>query len=366
MLSIRRRLQPKHQVLVLKCYPPPQKNAIEYKPNSSELSYLLYYASTRRSKLRKLGDFLERKTSTDVHHSRIGIVQITLQIVRALIVKCPRDLPLYSDYVLSILTAVLKSHDATMVEESLATWEIYCAHYDPTSLAADHNHRLQYDEVIDLYTSYASKRAPIPQKGKASIPLAQRYRSLGLKAIKSLVSSEPFQTHNERHLRILVPVILQNLDSDQPKYFSLLRSREKSKEKLDKEAVYRTRQSVSLGRSTDSIEADPEDAAATTADLDQKADEEVAVLALQALRHIFTADDHSHLRAAVHAMLHFIALRHTRAIAHSQKQDLEGDGSYWSEASGLRSKVDTSSSYWSPTPYLGVQSPSEISVTSYY
>ena len=74
MDSIRRRCRPKHQVLVLNCYPRHMKNNMEVKPNSSELSYLLYYASTRRSKLQKVGDFLDRRTTSDVWRGRIGYV----------------------------------------------------------------------------------------------------------------------------------------------------------------------------------------------------------------------------------------------------------------------------------------------------
>lgn len=71
MISIRDRVRPKHQVLILKCYPRFTKNAAEIKPNSSELSYLLYYASSRRSKLQKVGLFLEKKTASDLARGRI-------------------------------------------------------------------------------------------------------------------------------------------------------------------------------------------------------------------------------------------------------------------------------------------------------
>lgn len=74
MEAIRQKCRPKHQVLVLKCYPRHQKNNVEVKPNSSELSYLLYYASTRRSKLQKVGDFLDKRTTSDVWKGRIGYV----------------------------------------------------------------------------------------------------------------------------------------------------------------------------------------------------------------------------------------------------------------------------------------------------
>ena len=56
----------------MKCYPKTTKGAVDVKPNSSELSYLLYYATTRRSKVQKVGAFLEIKTASDVWRARIG------------------------------------------------------------------------------------------------------------------------------------------------------------------------------------------------------------------------------------------------------------------------------------------------------
>lgn len=52
------------------------------KPNSSELSYLLYYATTRRSKVQKVGAFLEKKTAGDVWRARIGYVGIVSSGIR--------------------------------------------------------------------------------------------------------------------------------------------------------------------------------------------------------------------------------------------------------------------------------------------
>ena len=57
---------------MLKCYPKFQKNAVDVRPNPSELSYLLYYASTRRSKIQKVAAFLEKRTASDVWRGRIG------------------------------------------------------------------------------------------------------------------------------------------------------------------------------------------------------------------------------------------------------------------------------------------------------
>lgn len=64
--------RPKHQVLVLKCYPATIKTMADPKPNPSELSYLLYYASTRRSKLQKVVEFLDKRTGRDLWRGRMG------------------------------------------------------------------------------------------------------------------------------------------------------------------------------------------------------------------------------------------------------------------------------------------------------
>ena len=78
MNAIQDRCRPKHQVLVLKCYPRTRKGAVDVKPNSSELSYLLFYATSRRSKIQKIGAFLEKKTASDVWRVRIGYVAVEI------------------------------------------------------------------------------------------------------------------------------------------------------------------------------------------------------------------------------------------------------------------------------------------------
>lgn len=80
------RLRPKHAQLILKCYPRlPKNSAADVKPNSSELSYLLYYASTRQHKLPKVGHFLETRTASDVYHWQSAAVHVTLRILTAIL-----------------------------------------------------------------------------------------------------------------------------------------------------------------------------------------------------------------------------------------------------------------------------------------
>lgn len=57
----------KHATLINNCYP--EKEG-EKGPRSSELSYLVFYASSRPVKLTKVGLFLEKKVERDIAKGR--------------------------------------------------------------------------------------------------------------------------------------------------------------------------------------------------------------------------------------------------------------------------------------------------------
>jgi hypothetical protein len=306
MKAARQACRPKHQVLVLKCYPKFQKNNVDVKANSSELSYLLYYASTRRSKLQKVGDFLDKRTTKDVWKGSTGSVQVTLQIVKALIEKCPRDLPLYAGAVLRILRTILTSNDVAMVEESVPTFEALCAHQDPAALAADQDYIKQYDEIAQLYAQLASKDTAKAGKTPVSWPVAIRYRKAGLQALKAVASSESLASETGRQLAVIIPVILLNMHAESGAYIRRLEYRETQKDEHEKEHAVRRRQSVSTARTDEEDGGDAVAAAGTTEDADKLAEEEVGVLALQALRNIFQGVNRGQLRLATSAVLKFI------------------------------------------------------------
>ena len=140
-------IHPKHEQLVLKCYPRlPKNSTADVQPNSSELSYLTYYASSRSSKLPKVGAFLERKTAKDVHKAQSARVLVTLQILTALLsiksVESPGGFPLIAPYVLRIIIDILNNTtDISLIEASGTTWSAFCAHQDQAILAADHSYR---------------------------------------------------------------------------------------------------------------------------------------------------------------------------------------------------------------------------------
>ncbi|KAL9082949.1 MAG: hypothetical protein Q9165_008712 [Trypethelium subeluteriae] len=309
MNTIRQSVRPKHQVLILKCYPKLGRNNQEARPNSSELSYLLYYASTRRSKLQKVGQFLERRTARDVGRGRTGNVQVTLQILRALIEKCPRDLSLFAPFVLRILRNILRSGDIQSCEDTVETFEAFCRHQDPAILAADQEYLKQYEEIVSIYAVFASKDTPVQTKGPTSVPIAVRYRETGLEALKAVVSSESLSADTSKQLGLIVPVVLENLYSKHGSHLALLQAREQEKERLEKEQAFKRRQSSSTMRTAETDEADPIAASGTTADADKLAEEEVGCLALSVLRVIFNVVNRSQLRIATAAVVRFLTKR---------------------------------------------------------
>lgn len=241
--------------------------------------------------------------------------------------KCARDLPLFSPYVLSILNAVLQSKDVSLLEESVDTFEAFCANYDAAQYASDASHVRQYDDIIVAYAAFGSKDGPSRSKTQ-NIPLAVRYRNAGSEAIKSLVSAESFVAGNGRQLRFVMPSILQNLYSETPRHFERLQMREKAQEDQGKEQFRKQRQSMAANRVEDSSEMDPTVAAGTAADVDERAEEEVAVLAMQSLRHIFAMDNPALLRIATQSILDFTSKR-VVASNPAGVADAQGPQSQW-------------------------------------
>ncbi|KAL2198593.1 hypothetical protein P885DRAFT_32991 [Corynascus similis CBS 632.67] len=327
MNAIQQKCRPKHQVLVLKCYPRTTKGAVDVKPNSSELSYLLFYAQSRRSKIQKVGNFLGKKTASDVYRQRIGNVQVTLQILTALIEKTPKDLPLFASCVLQILEQILKSRDITMVESSIPTFEAFCSHHDPTSLMADLAYQRQYLDVVQQYASLASTRA-FPGKLEPSKPIALRWRNTGLKAIKSIASSDALSSVMTQQYDLTVPMILENLWTDNEDFLDVLHQRAEMGEKLGG-TLLRRRTSVATVQTAESdSNTNPIALADTAVDMDKLAEENTGVLAMECLRQIFVATNRSQVHAATVALLKFIEER-VNQQEEVVKTDSDGRDSGW-------------------------------------
>jgi hypothetical protein len=226
----------------------------------------------------------------------------------ALIEKAPRDLPLYAPYVLRILNIILRNHDITMVESSIPTFEAFCEHHDVASLSADQEYLRQYEEIVKTYASFASTRSSSPsQKGAVSAPVAMRWRNVGLQAIKSVASSDALASVAGRQLHVIVPILLENLWTDNEDFIDLIEHRAQLEEKVDAEKLLRRRTSIATVRTAETL-ADAT-LSQTTADADKVAEEDIGVSAIQCLRQIFVANNRSHINIATVATLDFIAER---------------------------------------------------------
>ncbi|KAF4467046.1 EFR3 [Fusarium albosuccineum] len=309
MNAIQQKCRPKHQVLVLKCYPRTTKGAVDVKPNSSELSYLLYYATSRRSKIQKIGAFLEKKTASDVWRLRIGNVQVTLQILAALIEKLHKDVVLIAPYVLKVLDTVLRSEDITMIESSLPTFEAFCDHHDAALLSADQAYLRQYEDIVHLYAKLASTQ-PAPGKESLSSPVKVRWRNAGLEAIRSISTADALSSITGRQMDVIMPRILENLWSDTPDFLEVLQQRVEAEERVDTEKQLRRRTSIATVATVDGAgDPNPVALSGTAGDVDKLAEEEVGVLAMQCLKSIFIVPNRSQIHGATVSLLSFIQER---------------------------------------------------------
>ncbi|KAF3768561.1 hypothetical protein M406DRAFT_215858, partial [Cryphonectria parasitica EP155] len=307
MHALQQKCRPKHQVLVLKCYPRTSKGAVDVKPNSSELSYLLFYATSRRTKIQKVGSFLEKKTASDVWRQRIGNVQVTLQILEALIEKSPKDLPLFAPSVLKILDLILRSGDITMVESSIPTFDAFCQNHDASSLFADQLYLGQYEAIVKQYASLASTREPQGGvKNKRSKPVALRWRNAGLEAIKSIAASDALSSPAGRQIDTLVPMILENLWTDDEDSLDVLLRRANMEEKVSTEHLLKRRNSSATARTAEG-EGDPNPIAlsGSAGDVEKMEEEDAGVLAIQCLKQIFVVPNRSQMHTATTALLRF-------------------------------------------------------------
>ena len=117
-----------------------------------------------------------------------------------------------------------------------------------------------------------------------------RWRSVGLKAIRSVASSEALASPAGRQVNLVVPILLENLWTDNGDFLDLLEHRAELEEKVDTEKMLRRRTSVSTVRTVEPAE-NPLTLSQTTADADKLAEEDIGVLAIQCLKHIFVVNN---------------------------------------------------------------------------
>ena len=111
-----------------------------------------------------------------------------------------------------------------------------------------------------------------------------------MEALKSVASSEALASVAGRQVHVVVPTLLENLWTDNGDFLDLLEHRADLEEKIDSEKLLRRRASVSTVRTVEPTEV-PLTLSQTTADADKVAEEEIGVLAMQCLKHVFVVNN---------------------------------------------------------------------------
>jgi len=197
-----------------------------------------------------------------------------------------------------------------MVEESIPTFEAFCQHHDVATLAADQQLIELYEDIVRIYASYGALKTPVQPKGGLNAPIAILWRSAGLRAVKSITSSEAVGADGGRQMNIIMPVILQNLHSGDEEHLRQLQARAEAVDSTAEKQAIRRRMSIATVQNSEG-DSRPTSAAlnGTADDADRLAEEEVGVQAMESLKQIFVANNRAQIRMATGAMLKFICTR---------------------------------------------------------
>lgn len=187
----------KHQKLILQCYP--AGKAPDKKPNSSELSYLLYYALTRRIKLEKVSVFLDRKTASDSHHNRTGNVLVSLSIVAALIERCADNLNVFAPYVCSILLLALKIQDIAVAREVVLTYGTFCTHLDLALFSGD-------KDFVGKFSDLSQELVNIGENKQG--PNKLEWKLLSLTSCRYVFSCLGYSKLSKKFIRSCMPILV--------------------------------------------------------------------------------------------------------------------------------------------------------------
>ncbi|KAG0363588.1 hypothetical protein BC939DRAFT_504928 [Gamsiella multidivaricata] len=191
----------KHASLINNCYPsrPDEKG-----PKSSELSYLVFYATSKPAKLTKVGNFIERRVTRDYRKKKYSDVHCSLEIIKTLLLSSKAHLNIFSKNVVSILDFLLVDiSDLDIVRHCQNVFSCFCGAHDGSTLGVDHEFRTLYDRVVSRFAGIATLK-----NGDNS----SRYRMIGLRALEGVVSSSAlYACEPKAQLNLVLPAILNCL-----------------------------------------------------------------------------------------------------------------------------------------------------------
>lgn len=225
MLS--RKLAPKHQKLIRQCYPPGR--APEKRPNASELSYLLYYVSTRKVKLQKVAAYLEKSAKSDLYKEKVGNVQVTLAIVDALIDRCHSELNLFADSVVEIVSLVVSSSkDIGLCQHACKVFTTFCKYHDGALFSgSDENYVHAYHGLVAHFAGIPEQNRSIATTSNAM----RQWEQIAVNACEAVSASPAMGTPaGQVDIGVIVRLALKNLcvDDDGSKLLELQWQRDNS------------------------------------------------------------------------------------------------------------------------------------------
>ncbi|ORY95514.1 hypothetical protein BCR43DRAFT_493111 [Syncephalastrum racemosum] len=192
----------KHAALINNCYP--EKEG-EDGPRSSELSYLTFYASSRPVKLTKVGSFIEKKVEGDIRKSRKQNNIVSLEIIKALIQSCHRDLNLFSKYVVKILSMVLDSKDIALIDLTCDTYIVFCQYHDGSTLGVDAEFTAEFEALVSKFAGFCSGS----HKDES---MALNLEHIGHRALYATITSPALHASNFKvQLSIVLPPLITAL-----------------------------------------------------------------------------------------------------------------------------------------------------------
>ncbi|KAG0027185.1 plasma membrane localization protein [Podila clonocystis] len=193
----------KHASLINNCYPsrPEEKG-----PKSSELSYLIFYATSKPAKLTKVGIYIERKVARDYKKKRLADVHCSLEIIKALLLANKAHLNIFSKNIVSIIdTLLVDLSDLDVVRHCQNVFSCFCSVHDGSTLSVDNEFRTIYDRLVSRFAGIATYQGAN----------ANRYRMIGLRALEGVVASKALTAcdHKAQLNLVLPPIVNVLIDS---------------------------------------------------------------------------------------------------------------------------------------------------------
>ncbi|TPX34914.1 hypothetical protein SmJEL517_g02605 [Synchytrium microbalum] len=191
-----------HVVIVNAVYPnqPGQEG-----PQSSNLSKLIFYASSKPQKLAKIGTYLEKRLRLDLRRYRVGYVRVTLQILSALIDQCHQHLNLFAKSVLRIVLEILGNPDPDLIVSSTSVFVLFSRYHDHTASADI--------ELNDIYSHLVDKFCALATYLTSDHLIEHKMHLAGLKGIHSMVASDTFLSGSraEQYAEKIIPSAMSNV-----------------------------------------------------------------------------------------------------------------------------------------------------------